>query len=496
MTYRTSHLHVCGSTDSGKSKFLEYLIWKDMKAGHGGCLIDPHGTLYTALTRRLTGSGLERKVICLDPGHDTYAPGFNPLVTTDSTIDHVVETTIGAFLSVWGGNPNETPLLERCMRALFRALAENRLTLLEALELTHGIIDTRLIQNIKDPVCRAEWELFQSLSRRDFNTYFHSTQNRLARFLSSERIRNIVAQNRAVLDTRKIMDDGAFLLVNLSRSTNLHASQARLLGTLLINDFFNKVFQRRSSRPFYLYIDECSHFVIPDVANMLAECRKFGLYLTLSHQTLHQIQQAGVYEAVMGNARSKVVFGGLSYEDAKVMVENTQPDLLARDEINHTLDKPVTTGYRRTWLDIYTDTTSEGEGVSETSNDLTTETRQNTATESFGGHEALEPEIEWLPTSLRSLDDKRTKAVARLMGLPKRSCLLKPAKGKARFTRVPYVPRSVANDRRTVTYQIERIKQSGFARTIIEVQTEIKVRRTKVFHVEPLDRRDNDDFLS
>lgn len=44
--HRWAHSHVIGSSGSGKSIFLEAVLRLDLRAGHGFCLLDPHGTLY------------------------------------------------------------------------------------------------------------------------------------------------------------------------------------------------------------------------------------------------------------------------------------------------------------------------------------------------------------------------------------------------------------------------------------------------------------------
>jgi len=52
----------------------------------------------------------------------------------------------------------------------------------------------------------------------------------------------------------------------------------------------------RPSPPFYLFLDEFQDFCANDgaaktLAQILSECRKFGLHLHLAHQTLGQVQQ-------------------------------------------------------------------------------------------------------------------------------------------------------------------------------------------------------------
>jgi hypothetical protein len=50
---RSTHLYICGSTGTGKSKMLEGLVRQDIKQWYdtkcGALIIDPHGSLYNSL---------------------------------------------------------------------------------------------------------------------------------------------------------------------------------------------------------------------------------------------------------------------------------------------------------------------------------------------------------------------------------------------------------------------------------------------------------------
>ena len=50
---RSTHLYICGSTGTGKSKMLEHLARQDIKNWYkskcGALIIDPHGSLYDSL---------------------------------------------------------------------------------------------------------------------------------------------------------------------------------------------------------------------------------------------------------------------------------------------------------------------------------------------------------------------------------------------------------------------------------------------------------------
>jgi DNA segregation ATPase FtsK/SpoIIIE-like protein len=62
---RSRHLYVTGSTGSGKSKFLEYLIRQDIVKWRGSecglLLLDPHGAIYDGLMHWLARASFVRE---------------------------------------------------------------------------------------------------------------------------------------------------------------------------------------------------------------------------------------------------------------------------------------------------------------------------------------------------------------------------------------------------------------------------------------------------
>src|SRR5581483_7700137 len=94
----------------------------------------------------------------------------------------------------------------------------------------------------------------------------------------------------------------------------------------LVNEFFECARRRqkdplgRDPKPYYLYMDEFQNFVSLDIADMLDQVRKFGLFTVLSHQRFGQLDD-NIIDAVLTNCRIKAVFGGLPYENAKLMAQ-------------------------------------------------------------------------------------------------------------------------------------------------------------------------------
>src|SRR3990167_2885796 len=75
---RKSHMHVIGSSGSGKSKFLEWMMRGDLANRQGFCLIDPHGTLYDSIVEYAAHRVLDRDLILLNLSEPHAVIGFNP----------------------------------------------------------------------------------------------------------------------------------------------------------------------------------------------------------------------------------------------------------------------------------------------------------------------------------------------------------------------------------------------------------------------------------
>lgn len=92
----------------------------------------------------------------------------------------------------------------------------------------------------------------------------------------------------------------------------------RLMDYCILAACFRRPRKEREANPAYLILDEFQHFTTKDICVILNEGRKFGLHLILAHHHLGPIKERDpeVYYSVLTNATTKVVFGGISEEDA------------------------------------------------------------------------------------------------------------------------------------------------------------------------------------
>jgi hypothetical protein len=72
---RTRHMHILGSTGSGKSSILLNFIKQDLNAGEGLCVIEPHGDLIESVIENVPDNRLD-DVILFDPADSEFPIGF------------------------------------------------------------------------------------------------------------------------------------------------------------------------------------------------------------------------------------------------------------------------------------------------------------------------------------------------------------------------------------------------------------------------------------
>ena len=462
--YRQYHLHVIGQFGLGKSKFLEHLIRQDILNGEGLCLIDPHGSLYEPLVKWCVRHRLfdHRKIVLFDPTTPEWSFGFNPLRFVNYSPDHVaaaVDFMVKACAQVWGGEDmTRTPRLLRILHVVLQTLGEQGLTLREAPDLLdRGMTQQYLASRVEDELLRQDWLHLLDLPDSSYVEQVESTRNRLAAFLRTPAVRTLIGQTTHTIDFQEAMEKGHVVLVNLHLPEQ---ESARLLGSLMVSEIYAKARLREAntSRPFYLYVDECSQFFNSDIERIITGMRKFGLWLTLAHQNLGQLRKEGgdaVFSAV-SQIPNKVIFGGLPPEDARYLAETIylgeidydrpkreQPIVV--DHILTTLRSRATSASRSySYGESTSFATSSGVGFvvredpsgnliaelgsetsSETRGDSYSLTRGESSSETRGEHQALRPVLENRVVEFVSIEEQLHRHMATLNGQPTRHAVVK-----------------------------------------------------------------------
>jgi hypothetical protein len=243
-----------------------------------------------------------------------------PSVVTDNLVD--------ALAYVWGAaGTDQTPLLARIASTVFQALYEHKLTLVEALKLlefANQDFRTTLARGTRDEATRGTLEALNALKPIEYQAQVGSTLSRFQRLLRNVFLRAAFGQTEVSFDFGQALREGSIVLVSLAtEGGTISQENASTFATLMLADLWTAAKERGKGsdpKPFYLYIDEFQRFVSPTIAENLDEARGFGLHLTLAHQYPSQLIEASreygqrLYESIMENARSKVVFS-LSLRD-------------------------------------------------------------------------------------------------------------------------------------------------------------------------------------
>lgn len=393
---RLRHSEIVGTTGSGKTNALAYLMKQDINRGRGLMLIDPHGgdptspltsdSLYSTMLAHCNRLHLvERGMVhVIDPARQTHSAGFNPLAPVAGfQPDVLADMMLQCVEKVWQEDTHQKPATRAVLRATFIALIELELTINEATILLDrtdaGGLRRFAISKIKSDYARDVLSRLQELSldrnKNQFDMRVEGPHNRIGEFTSNAALKNTLAQTHHLLDLVSIMDKGHVLLANLQPTTQADVSPMRVIGTMLLRYLLALAPQRTNRVPFFLYIDECQNYLTGDIPSMLEQIRKRSIGVHLAHHSMGQLRNAGddIFDAVTGCTEVKMIFRMKNAGEAREIVDCFAPEIDYEKPIR-VLIKPTVVGNEIIWL----------ENDSKSVNDSQTKGTSTTDTETAG----------------------------------------------------------------------------------------------------------------
>jgi hypothetical protein len=323
LTALRNHAYIVGGTGTGKSRLLRVLIEQDIAAGHGLCLIDPHGDLCDALISYLDtlpdDHSARQRALLVDPTAAEWAVGFNPLEIPqgDDVYPHVLEL-ITVFEKLWSDSWGAR--MEDVMRNSFITLAEAGRTLLDVPRLlTDDAFRGEMVEGIRSVEAKDYWiHRFGALQARTRAEWVESSLNKISTFITDPWIRDMVGQRQSTIDLRRWMDEGAITLFNLSKGRLKRNSD--LVGALMVSKIQEAALSRVDlsedlRRPYRLVVDEFQNYATRSFEEILSEARKYGLCLMMANQTLAQLDKT-LLASVLSNCQVQVSFRS-SRDDAE-----------------------------------------------------------------------------------------------------------------------------------------------------------------------------------
>lgn len=340
------HEYIVGSTGTGKSELMRKLISEDVAAGRSLALLCPKGDLYRDVIADLPDDRLD-DLIPLDFADHERVPGLNPLELGEGRTELERNRVVGIMVELTEKMNRGVP---ESVGPMYRMYARHGLTLLmSALKNRATLADFPrlftdrhffqfLIDRCDDPRTVDFWNQLAKQADGDaaLKNMALYVVNKFTEFSDNAKVSEITGQASSTVNFSACLDKpGTILAVNLAKGL-IGDTNTRLLGSLLLSKLSTAAASRagraRSARvPFRIYVDEFPNFISLSgtLQEMLAESRKYGISLTLAHQSLDQLGSA-VASTVLANAPTKYFFR-LGAPDAREIAPYIHPHFGAQD---------------------------------------------------------------------------------------------------------------------------------------------------------------------
>ena len=342
---RLRHFYIIGQTGTGKSAFMKNLIVQDIQAGHGVCMIDPHGS---DLQDVLGSVPPERAddVIYFDPSNLNEVIGLNmleydPRFPEQKTF--VVNELFSIFQRLYGANPESMgPMFEQYFRNATLLVMEDPDSGNTLMDISRVMSDASYrkakLAKATNPVVVQFWQEIATKAGGEaaLENIVPYIVSKFDVFTANDYMRPIIGQQHSSFSFRQLMDERKILLVNLSKG-RLGEINANLIGMIVVGKILMAALSRvddasRSFPPFFLHIDEFQNVTTDSIASILSEARKYKLSLTIAHQFIAQLEER-IRDAVFGNVGSLAAFR-VGSEDAQFLESQFSPVFAAHDLMN------------------------------------------------------------------------------------------------------------------------------------------------------------------
>jgi hypothetical protein len=337
-----SHCLVTGTIGSGKTSFLEDCQRDRVMKGQGFCSLIFDQKHYDRLCDYLAYQGV-RNVVRLNLSQcDHVVPTnwfSNPATEVGAHAKRIAEAIAGAgqFMK----NLQDMQNYSSMMSAVVRWCAEAKKPIQKADWVQFGnqpgILQAATEVTHERTV--AELQLIAGITRfADWSFRVGSTWNRLAPFSDSVALRRFTGCE-GTLDLQEAVDRNAVILVNLTPHADFTYEAAYIYAALILSQF------TLVEGDYYLDLDEAPFYVTYDVCKMLDLMCKKGLRVTLLCHDPRQFEDERIRVSLDINARIRVVFGGMRFEERKKIVADFFPSKLAERWEKERFYSYPTTGY-------------------------------------------------------------------------------------------------------------------------------------------------------
>ena len=300
--YESDRIHtaVFGFPGTGKTTLLLSLILQHIRRDEGFMVIDPHGDLAKKVLTHIPKEKWGR-VVYVDPltAFDENCGmvvqinflEYKGWLNRDLVARIFMDSLSKIYTRFWG--PRLDMILLNALYLLLEGKRESAPRLSDLyLVLANESFRETLLANIDDEKVRTFWESEYKRMPRDASS---SVMTKIYKIVQERIIVPMFECDRSSVDFRRMMDQGLFVIVNLSEGA-ITSDLANFLGSLILARVYLAGMSREDTpeekrRPFYVYVDEAYRFVTASIKDILQSLRKYRVYMTLASQYLEQYRE-------------------------------------------------------------------------------------------------------------------------------------------------------------------------------------------------------------
>ena len=323
---RKTHTLIIGKNGTGKSSLMLRMLYEDMQAGRGVCVIDPHHELVRDVLKRCIAEGRQDDVVLLDVSNRIDGKSVPPPLNLVSISPRNLVEVMSRVDTRFAGSQ----MADDLDLALTLLEVEKDPTLFDVRRVFQDVPYRRkLLKKAEDIDAIMQWEEFDNQSESEQRRRIRPLLRRLGQMYKRNEIAAITCnpQPFRIFDW---IEANKIILVSLGAEGNqLGLAERRIIGTAILSEIENAAFEGAvediEHKPFMVYIDETQNYETTSLPRMLAEVRKYGVGLVMANQYLFQLSE-GMQKAVDGNVGTIFCFE-IGQNDARLMQHYTKPQV-------------------------------------------------------------------------------------------------------------------------------------------------------------------------
>jgi len=314
------HSFIIGASGSGKSKLITLMIDRLNRSGvrqnYRVVVIDPHAALADDLR------GIENTKILDFKGQDEGTELFGGAGTDISAATELTGTLFKSLLA-----DQHNPKLERVLRMSLFVLMTAQSMSLDMLK--RFVTDIELRNQVLGHVQGYVPENVVHFFGADFNElrtkYYNEAISPIVSLVDEMQMQPSLANTNENAASLTQLISGNFLTVFSLNKVSMGEKVVKTLAGLLIQQIFLLAQAHAFNEKVILIIDEVSVVQNPALASILAEARKYNLFVFLTQQYFGQIEKP-LQDAIFTNVYNYYVFR-VSEEDARALEGNLTIEL-------------------------------------------------------------------------------------------------------------------------------------------------------------------------